>query len=516
MATEVERSDGPDDGRGWADLPAIQRASGRMELTAHSLDFSRTLAGSLPPRLSLEPLVHERSLEPPYGLADLAVRTVESYAGGEELSLRLRAQPALPYSHWLTALRAALWKRTTGETNTAGTPPEAELPPRQHAALQGVGTDGTPASGWDPRLTMPAPASPRPVLAHALAVRARGTSTARDTPLTVAPDVRPAAEPVQAAPAAMETAPLVASPSEKSATPRPSSLSPDSGPRLEPYGRPPAGPLASPIVRVQRRKSSPEPPGEASTQSILEELPVQPRAWVVGGPSSEATAGLPLTEVAALLTEPSKPASAPTLPPMPPMLAAPRPSGISATGLSAPVGVQRSRRIEGTGRAPIPVLRAAVSSAEPSLSAVAGSLPLVPATNGDQFQPTRGAEPAASPLPLPLRPLPSASLAIQALPLHGSAPAAVPSPAVQTAAFTSIIEVSPPAPVEVQRAAEELATVPAPAASLSEAGLVGAAGGYPDRELDELSGRIYDRIRTRLRTELLIDRERAGLVTDLR
>ena len=34
--------------------------------------------------------------------------------------------------------------------------------------------------------------------------------------------------------------------------------------------------------------------------------------------------------------------------------------------------------------------------------------------------------------------------------------------------------------------------------------------------LDELTGRLYDRVRTNLRTELLVDRERAGLLTDLR
>jgi hypothetical protein len=39
---------------------------------------------------------------------------------------------------------------------------------------------------------------------------------------------------------------------------------------------------------------------------------------------------------------------------------------------------------------------------------------------------------------------------------------------------------------------------------------------YDDRKIDELTRRIYDRMRSRLRTELLIDRERAGLLTDLR
>jgi hypothetical protein len=34
--------------------------------------------------------------------------------------------------------------------------------------------------------------------------------------------------------------------------------------------------------------------------------------------------------------------------------------------------------------------------------------------------------------------------------------------------------------------------------------------------MDDLSNRLYDRIRTRLRQELLVDRERAGLLTDFR
>jgi hypothetical protein len=37
-----------------------------------------------------------------------------------------------------------------------------------------------------------------------------------------------------------------------------------------------------------------------------------------------------------------------------------------------------------------------------------------------------------------------------------------------------------------------------------------------DIDLDELSHRLYDRIRSRLRLELLLDRERAGLLSDFR
>jgi hypothetical protein len=42
------------------------------------------------------------------------------------------------------------------------------------------------------------------------------------------------------------------------------------------------------------------------------------------------------------------------------------------------------------------------------------------------------------------------------------------------------------------------------------------AAGHSDHELDALAHRLYDRFRSRLRSELLLDRERAGLVTDLR
>jgi hypothetical protein len=38
----------------------------------------------------------------------------------------------------------------------------------------------------------------------------------------------------------------------------------------------------------------------------------------------------------------------------------------------------------------------------------------------------------------------------------------------------------------------------------------------PETDMDELAGKLYDKIRTRLKSELLVDRERAGLLTDLR
>jgi hypothetical protein len=37
-----------------------------------------------------------------------------------------------------------------------------------------------------------------------------------------------------------------------------------------------------------------------------------------------------------------------------------------------------------------------------------------------------------------------------------------------------------------------------------------------DLDLDEIAVRLYDRLRTKLRMELLLDRERAGLLSDFR
>jgi hypothetical protein len=39
---------------------------------------------------------------------------------------------------------------------------------------------------------------------------------------------------------------------------------------------------------------------------------------------------------------------------------------------------------------------------------------------------------------------------------------------------------------------------------------------HSDKELDDLARQLYERLRSRLRLELLVDRERAGLITDLR
>ena len=65
----------------------------------------------------------------------------------------------------------------------------------------------------------------------------------------------------------------------------------------------------------------------------------------------------------------------------------------------------------------------------------------------------------------------------------------------------------------VQREDGTDAAVAAAASSATAGG--GSPAGGSERELDELARRLYDRIRSRLRTELLVDRERAGALSDL-
>jgi hypothetical protein len=89
--------------------------------------------------------------------------------------------------------------------------------------------------------------------------------------------------------------------------------------------------------------------------------------------------------------------------------------------------------------------------------------------------------------------------------MHRGAPPTVSAPIATppSAAGNGTASAPPPAPVSVtvQRAPDD------PPA---------AAKGAPDLDLDDLARRLYGRLRSRLRAELLVDRERAGLLADWR
>lgn len=73
------------------------------------------------------------------------------------------------------------------------------------------------------------------------------------------------------------------------------------------------------------------------------------------------------------------------------------------------------------------------------------------------------------------------------------------------------------APASVQRDVSAGAAVAdASAPGTMQAATPAATSNNNEKDMDELAGKLYDRIRGRLRTELLVDRERAGLLTDWR
>jgi hypothetical protein len=102
----------------------------------------------------------------------------------------------------------------------------------------------------------------------------------------------------------------------------------------------------------------------------------------------------------------------------------------------------------------------------------------------------------------PYAPAPGSALQLAASLAHpeAAAPAAPPTPPPALVALSS-----PPEPPAVVQRVNGDGPRNATRERLSEA---------PDDDLQELAGRIYDHIRSRLRTELLIERERAGLLAD--
>jgi hypothetical protein len=78
-----------------------------------------------------------------------------------------------------------------------------------------------------------------------------------------------------------------------------------------------------------------------------------------------------------------------------------------------------------------------------------------------------------------------------------------------TAAAAAIEEPEP----MLQREEVGMAAAAAPAQS---AGGGAGPGPHSDKELNDLASRLYDRLRVHLRSDLLIERERAGMLIDLR
>jgi hypothetical protein len=107
----------------------------------------------------------------------------------------------------------------------------------------------------------------------------------------------------------------------------------------------------------------------------------------------------------------------------------------------------------------------------------------------------------------------SGTAPVLAMPVH-----AQPVVARETAAAANPVVQSVPLQREPEDGAPPVATPPPvePGAAALTAAAGAAPSGLPtgDKELDDLAHRLYDRIRSRLRLELLIDRERTGTLSD--
>ena len=136
---------------------------------------------------------------------------------------------------------------------------------------------------------------------------------------------------------------------------------------------------------------------------------------------------------------------------------------------------------------------------QPFAGSIPPALPLAVLAGDEPRVPGRAAAPTVAAAGVPRAPEP-APVRRTAVPPPGSAPP------VQA---TSAAVARPP----VQAAVEGDPGDDSPAIS---AGFPGPAPARSDQELDALAHELYDRLRSRLRMELLVDRERAGLVTDLR
>jgi hypothetical protein len=119
----------------------------------------------------------------------------------------------------------------------------------------------------------------------------------------------------------------------------------------------------------------------------------------------------------------------------------------------------------------------------------------------------------SSPLSLPLAPVATMASLQRATASAQAAQAAALPPAIALQ-----LAAAEPALAERQETffAQREVTTGSSGAAPSTQGAAAAEPAAQDEAMDALAGKLYDRIRSRLKSELLVDRERAGLLTDLR
>ena len=499
----------------WASIPPIQRTVPQAQLTAATAEFIESLAGTHDPDISLAPLGHEVRLDAPSGIVTGLTRHVETYAASGELVARPRPRRD-----------AAVQRRTFGAEESGPSQPVAdgaEFEPAEEPVMTRFAVIDEPVRAHVPMTHLTGHeahevlqhAMPRP--AQATPVAAAGEPPGHDT----APDA--------AAPAPLAQR-LTLGQSRRLGLGAP--LSPQHAASIQRSADAP-----STFDRVTRARtpqvipseSAPEPEPKTSIANEIEagassfdrlvpiaHLPVQrvveaqeasAERGLAAGSEPGATPGV-IQRVAVRPLPPTNsqrvPAQAPVISARPPLVTVRSPADLAAT-------------YEATGAAPIVQRWSAVDPGGlPAASPQAGITPrAAPASTSQESGPGISAWslPGIAPLGPPIqRSTPAAQDFFAISPF---ATAAAPVGVQRATAFSAAPFVQRQAaagegpPEEPIASAPPAATAPAPG---SDAGMAPAQS---DKDLDELARKLHDRISLHLRRDLLVQRERAGMVVEL-
>lgn len=565
----VPQAAAPPRRRDWASVAPIQRAIGDAPLTAHSLEFRRSLAGSEAPPLSLETLGHHRSPEGPQGLVMGIADPIATYASTAELigRPRRRAEAA-------AGVQATSWGHSSAPEADFGPPAtqdedsEPDVPSRMLPAVP-VEPPGTPTpvsrltdasrvelgplrpvqrspetaaqvppteAGGAPPVNQPAPGLPAGTRLnlglsrrHGLGAPIRSTEVA-----AVQRSAEPAASPAVPPPAEVQRAPAETPAAAEPQTGAPlavSELSHQPGDEDRFRAPIPAEGLAPlPPIRRQGGRGNSDGP-----DSILaaEEAGTAPDAPSAGPemqghgsavPIGPALGSAPASIQRLMGTGPSRPGlresrtapeshrttpTVPLAPFRPPLTTIRMPGEPQLVGMT---GGQPSRSFGAAGDMPQPATQRSPALAwSPSGAPGGGSgtHAFRAPEPGPLVWNVQRLAPGEAPAAEPMAGAPSAGQSPSAgTPMMAAAPA--PAPTAGAAPGSGGGAGGAPHPGE--------APAPGGGAAGGQGGGAPAGGAAPhgDKELYELAQALFHPLMSLLRREVLTERERAGFVTDLR
>jgi hypothetical protein len=546
--------------RDWASLAPIQRAVGEAPLTAASLEFGRSLAGSEEPALSLEPLGHHRSREGPQGLVTGIANPIQTYASTAELIGRPRRRSQAPVSvQALSQDVAGVAEAPAGSSDGFDEEPEPDLLTR---VLPAVAVGAPPASMTASRLTDASRVEVGPLrpIQRSPETAAQAASTERVASETAGqmPAAPPAGTrlnlglsrrhglgaPIRTAEAASvqrstapPASPVLSPPPQPSTTETPAASEARSAePQSSPLTREPALDEVRPQASMFEPELAPLPPVRRQSRGGRSE--VADESSSVAEPAASVPDAAPLAGGPVLTSAPVEIAAPLGTSPLPIQRqvaarsssspAARGPRTVVEPGRTTPTAPLTSRRPPLTSvRLPgEPPLVSVLENQPPRSSAAFGEMPL-PAI---QRSPALGFSPAAA---LGAASAPPASRAFDHSPLVWNVQRLTPgeTPGEQPAAGGPAAGEGPSAGTPAMAAAPAMAptggaapsgggSAPHPGESAPASGGGGApAGGaatHGEKELYELAQSLFDPLMSLFRREVLTERERAGFVTDLR